>query len=116
MTPPTLHIPPSAAAFVGSLSWGVLLWAWDQCMLKGWELLADICAASAWLIRREVRRLDRTGAGVAELRDVMRSGLQAVSLPEMQALVASLVNSRSPVQPPPPPKVMLRLPVGHSVG
>lgn len=99
-------------AFVGALSWGVLLWAWDQCALQGWEVLADLCIASLWLIRREVRRLDATGAGVAELRDAMLTRLQAVSLPEMQALLASIVAARG-VEPPSSaqPQVMLRLPL-----
>ena len=73
--------------------------------------MRDVCAAAAWLIRRDVRRLARTSAGVAELRDLMRTRLHAASLPEVQALLASLVDSRATgMRLPEEPQVMLRLP------
>jgi len=74
--------------FVGALPWAAALWAIDQCVLQGWGVLAEICAACLWLLRREVRRLDASAAGVAELREAMRAALRDISLAELQALLA----------------------------
>ena len=52
-------------------------------------MLADLSAACLWLLRREVRRLDRACAGVEELRDAMRTGLRTAGLAELQALLAA---------------------------
>ena len=75
--------------FVGALSWEAGLWAWDQGVTQGWGVLADLSAACLWMLRREVRRLDRACAGVEELREAMRTGLRTAGLAELQALLAA---------------------------
>jgi hypothetical protein len=75
--------------FAGTLSWEAGLWALDQGVTQGWGVLADLSAACLWLLRREVRRLDRACAGVEELRDAMRTGLRTAGLAELQALLAA---------------------------
>ena len=76
--------------FVGVVPRETLLWVWDQFALQGWGLAAEIAACCFWLIRREVRRLDRDdNAGVTELRVAMCKELQqAAQLEQLQALVA----------------------------
>ncbi len=75
--------------FVGALPWEAALWAWDQGVTQGWGALSEVAAACLWLLRREVRRLDRACAGVEELREAMRTALRGASLAELQALLAA---------------------------
>lgn len=75
--------------FVGAMSWPVVLWAWDQCAMNGWNALAEIAADSVWLLRRDIRRLDEFGGGADDLRDTFAKRLRAVPLAEFQALYAA---------------------------
>lgn len=77
-------------AFVGALPREALLWAWDQFVLQGWHLTAELAAACLYLMRREVRRLDEGSAGATELRGAMQSQLHTdANLAELQALLAA---------------------------
>lgn len=71
---------------VGGMSWPVVLWVWDQCALMGWEALAGIAADCVWLLRRQIRRLDKAGGGAEDLRHLLATGLRDVTLPSLQAL------------------------------
>jgi hypothetical protein len=75
--------------FVGALSWPVVLWAWDQCAMAGWNALAEIAADALWLLRRDIRKLDEFGGSADDLRDLFAKRLRAVPLAEFQALYAA---------------------------
>ena len=105
--------------FAGALASRTLLWVWDQFALQGWELAAKIAACSLWLLRIEIRRLDRVGAGATELRGCIRAQLQNdKSLYELMAMTAGAsAQSRergysSRTKPSRKPQVMIQLPVG----
>lgn len=76
--------------FVGSLPREALLWVWDQFMMQGWAVCAEVAAACLFIIRREVRRLDHAAAGATELRGALRAQLHHdLNICELQALLAS---------------------------
>jgi hypothetical protein len=76
--------------FVGALAKTPLMWAWDQFAMQGWGFASELAAVSLWLIRREIRQLDYSGAGATELRGVLTKQLQVdAKLSELQALLAS---------------------------
>jgi hypothetical protein len=75
--------------FVGALPRNALLWVWDQFALQGFHIAADLCACCFWLIRREIRGLDKASAGATELMGAMRTQLSMdATLDELQALLA----------------------------
>ena len=107
-------------AFVGALPREVLLWAWDQFVLQGWHLAAELAAACFYVMRREVRRLDAGAAGATELRGAMMSQLHRdATLAEMQALLAAasaetrLGVTAEGIKADAPPQVMCGMPLIH---
>ena len=100
--------------FVGALPRESLLWAWDQFALQGWQLAAELAVCCFWLIRHEVRRLDRDdNAGVTELRVAMCVQLQRdAHLEQLQALLApASAKVRERVGMHAEPQVMVRIPM-----
>jgi len=101
--------------FVGALPRDTLLWVWDQFALQGWQLASELAACCFYLIRREVRRLDRdANAAATELRVAMCVQLrEEAQLEQLQALLApSSAKAREGVgvqrlQP----QVMLQMPL-----
>ena len=83
-------------------------------MHQGWDLAAELAACGLWMIRREVRRLDRdANAGVTELRVAMCVQLRKeAQLEQLQALLApAAAKVREGATP--PPQVMLKIPMVH---
>ena len=79
--------------FVGALPRDALLWVWDQFALQGFQIAADLCACCFWLIRREIRGLDKASAGATELMGAMRAQLSKdATLEELQALLAGAAH------------------------
>lgn len=105
-----------AHGFVGSLPKKVLLWAWDQFTMQGWQFASELAACCFWLIRREVRGLDAAKAGATELVGAMRFQLHTdAKLEQLQALLAesgerNLEKNGMPRRGLPPPLVMLPIP------
>ena len=104
--------------FVGALPREALLWAWDQFVLQGWHLAAELAAACLYLMRREIRRLDQGCAGATELRGAMQSQLHTdANLAELQALLAAVSAetrgkaSADGVRHDAKPQVMCRVPM-----
>ena len=102
--------------FVGALPRKCLLWVWDQFAVQGFHIAAELCACCFWLIRREIRGLDKAFAGATELMGAMRIQLSKdATLDQLQALLAGAaaktMQSTGVGLLQQPPEVMLPIPL-----
>ena len=73
---------------------GALLWAWDQAFLQGWALHAELALRALWLLRRDVRTLERQrGARACAVAVGQERGAPAATVAARRGAAAAVATA-----------------------